>query len=270
MSAFDNPIVKKEEAKLKEIDATLSIGMITGGEKYPSILGFSIPLKDNAELIKTLERNGWKKLYKRKRGKVFYQTMEKELHYQKYAIYKTEHGLRAVEYYDNIYDIKRNGLFYIKEDSLPVIVNNAGGYTSFDLKYEKNFLEIVKVLEDEYPLTREQMYPKNSDKFKYGWIDRAGNTYACGFEGHDRAAYYICEELKLSTYNAERELEKLGYVRISRPAPYTYENRNEVAPYFDMRSSEVGNYISTKQYEKLCKLGFENYWAIKAWLRDAE
>ena len=268
MSAFDNPIVKKEEEKLKEIDSSLKIGMITGDAEFPSIVGFSIPLKNNGVLIKKLVQKGWKKLYKRKRGNVFYQTMEKVLHYQKYAIYKTEFGLRAVEYYDNMYDLKRNGLNYIKEDSLPVIVNSAGGYTRFDLKYEKNFVEIVKIPEDEYPLTREQMYPKNSDKFKYGWIDRAGNTYTCGFEGHSKSAYYICQELNLSTYNAEHQLEKQGYIKISRPVPYNPDNIDKTEPYFLMRESEVGNYISKKQYEKLCELGFENHPYMTIWLRD--
>lgn len=127
----------------------------------------------------------------------------------------------------------------------------------------------MELPKDEEPLTREQMYPKNSELFKYGWIDRAGNTYTCSFEGHSSAAEAICKELGIKCYNAERELEKLGYVKMSRPAPYNLDNYGKVCPYYCMSDSEVGRYISKRQYEKLCELGFGESWEVKMWSREA-
>lgn len=133
----------------------------------------------------------------------------------KYAIYKNNIGLRAVEYADSMELI--SDYPYIKEDSLPVIINRMGGYSSFDLECEKGrgFLEIVEVDEDEAPLTREQMYPKNSDNFEYGWISPEGDTYNTGHEGHSLSAEVICEELGYNSYQAERELEERGWVKVT-------------------------------------------------------
>ena len=271
---YENKVVIKEQEKLQQIKEGLTISHMSGMKEHlekgmPTTLGISFPLKGNAELIEKLKHMGWKCSYRVKRNGAFIQKMEKKLHYQKYAIYKTSFGLRAKEYYDDIREIKRCGLTYIKEESLPVTVNRAGGYASFIEEYDRRdgFLEIVELPEEEDPLTREQMYPKNSELFQYGWIDRAGNTYTCGFEGHYHAAD-ICKELGIDCYNAERELEKQGYVKISRPAPYNPDNYDKSCPYYFMSDSEVGRYISKKQYEKLCELGFGESWEVKMWSRE--
>lgn len=134
----------------------------------------------------------------------------------KYAIYKNKIGLRAVEYADTKEAIK--GLPYIKEECLPVIINRVGGYTSFNLEYEKEngFLEIIEVSENEEPLTREQMYPKNSPDFDCGWINPEGDTFHTGPEGHLASAEVICRELGVSTYQEERYLEEQGWVKVTR------------------------------------------------------
>lgn len=264
-----DPLVQKEQLKLQKIAPELSISSIEQIDGKITQIRVILPIKGNKQLINKLLQNGWYGTYSNKINGSFYITICKDLHYQKYAIYRRKFGLYAKEYYDNISAVRDAGLSYINEDSLPVTVNRAGGYTSFELEYElKNgFVEIIEILEDEEPLTREQMYPKNSDKFKYGWIDRAGNTFACGFEGHYHCAAAICKELGLDTYNPENELEKQGYVKISRPAPYTYENRDESYPYFCKQESTVGSYITKRQYEKLCELGFENDRNMKYWCR---
>lgn len=133
----------------------------------------------------------------------------------KYAIYKNRIGLRAVEYADTKEAIA--SLPYIKEEDLPVIINRMGGYTSFKIEYEINegFVEIIEVDEEADPLTREQMYPKNSPEFEYGWIDPDGNTYNTGYEGHSWAAEAICKELGVDTYNPERKLEDLGWIKVT-------------------------------------------------------
>lgn len=107
---------------------------------------------------------------------------------------------------------------YIKQSSLPVIINCLGGYTSFNLSYEKEhgFVEIIEIDENASPLTREQMYPKNSIKFEYGWISPEGDTYNTGYEGHSRSADIICEELRFHSCLGEMELENRSWIKITR------------------------------------------------------
>lgn len=134
----------------------------------------------------------------------------------KWAIYRTSYGgLYAVEYVDTLKACKNHlcGRFIKKED-LPILINSAGGRTSFDPS-DKNFVHIIKCKDDEGPLTREQMYPKNSDMFEFGWIDPDGNTYVCDHEGHWRSAKAICDEAECDTYNAERFLEERGWVKVT-------------------------------------------------------
>lgn len=266
---FTDPLVQKEQLKLQEAAPGLTVSRVTKDNDKIISISVIFPVKGNKELICKLRRIDWECDYRSKRGDAFYQIMRKDFHYQKYAIYRTKFGLTAKYYFDNTYAVRHAGLNYIKTESLPVIVNRAGGYTSFNLEYDlkDGFVEIVELPEGEEPLTREQMYPKNSDKFKYGWIDRAGNTYTCGFEGHYYCAEAICKEQGIDSYNPESELEKQGYVRISRPAPYTYENRDQTYPYFSTYASNVGEYITKKQYEKLCELGFGENPHVKRWCR---
>ena len=166
----------------------------------------------------------------------------------KYAIYKTPYGgLRASDYVDTIKDCQ-DYLFgpYIKKDYLPIIVNGAGGYTSFNPN-DPNFVEIIECAKGAKPLTREQRYPKNSDSFEFGWIDLEGNTYACGHEGHWRSAECICKELGYDTYNGEYALEKLHWIKVTR----------------DFRSATRkaypgdGIYVTKKQADTLIELGLD-------------
>lgn len=165
----------------------------------------------------------------------------------KYAIYKTSYGgFRSADYVDNLKDC-RDYLFgpYIKEDRLPIIVNGAGGYTSFDPN-DPNFVEIIECSEDKEPLTLAQRYPKNSDSFEFGWIDLEGNTYACGHEGHWRSAECICKEFGYSSYNGERTLEKLHWVKVTRDARS-----------WGSRKAYPGDgiYVTKKQADTLVDLG---------------
>lgn len=184
---------------------------------------------------------------------------------KKWAIYKTEYGKAAREYVDNMEQLRNSHLYaVVKEEYLPIILNRGLGYIGFDKEYEekKGFLEIV--ISEEFPLTREDMFPKNSPLFLYGWIDREGNTYTCGFEDHSYAADVICEELKLDCYRPERTLEELGWIKISKEAPYTPENVNSKAPYCDT------NHISKAQYDKICEIGLGEDWRVQGWFYISE
>lgn len=186
---------------------------------------------------------------------------------RKWAIYKTEYGKKAREYIDSIALLKNTHLYgLVKKENLPIILNRGLGYTSFDEKHEKKegFIEIVK--NEDFPLSRQDMFPKNLDNFLWGWIDREGNTYSCDFEDHYYCSEFICKEMRFNEYgNTERELEKRGWIKISRNAPYTYENRFSKAPYY-----LNDNPITKAQYDKLCDIGLENDWRVEGWFEDAE
>ncbi len=166
----------------------------------------------------------------------------------KYAIYKTSYGgLRASKYVDTLKDCK-DYLFgpYIKKDYLPIIVNGAGGYTSFNPN-DPNFIEIIECAEGKKPLSREQRYPKNSDSFEFGWIDLEGNTYACSYEGHWRSAECICEELGYNTCNGELTLEKLHWVKITC----------DLCSSIRKAYPGDGIYVTKKQADTLIELGLD-------------
>lgn len=170
----------------------------------------------------------------------------------KYAIYRGSVGLYAKEYFDEIDPEKFEcrgvlGWRNITPDRLPIVVNSAGGRCSF-YPVEDNFVEIVEVEEDQEPLSREQMYPKNSPDFYYGWISPEGDTYNSGFEGHSNCADMVCEELGIQTYSGERCLEERGWVKITRNAPYV--------PGSDKRNVFVKDlYLTKKQADTLFDIG---------------
>lgn len=173
----------------------------------------------------------------------------------KYAIYKGSVGLYAKEYFDKIDPelfINRGVLGWrrIKEEDLPIVVNNAGGRCPF-YPVEDNFVEIIEVEEDEEPLTREQCFPKNSPEFEFGWISPEGDTYNTGFEGHYRAAIMICAELGYRDYLAERQLEVKGWIKISRKPPY-------VPGIYKKQIFVNDSRITKKQADTLIDLGFSS------------
>ncbi|MCC8157257.1 MAG: hypothetical protein LIO54_08280 [Oscillospiraceae bacterium] len=170
----------------------------------------------------------------------------------KWAIYKNKVGLYAKEYIDTLEGCKDLlGGYLITEDRLPIVVNNAGGRCSF-YPVENNFVEIVEAEDGKEPLTREQCFPKNSDEFLYGWISPSGDTYNTDFEGHYRAAVMICNELYGKEFRPESKLEETGWIKISRPAPYTPENYGKTAIY----SKDL--MMTKAQADTLVDLGFSN------------
>lgn len=179
----------------------------------------------------------------------------------KYAIYKSKVGLRSVEYADCKRAIRDYP--YIKEKYLPVIINSMGGYTSFNLEYEKQngFLEIIEIDEDKEPLSREQRYPKNSPEFEYGWISPEGETYNTGYEGHSSSAKAICEEIGYDAYTAERVLEEKGWIKV------TGSRNNGV---FEKAVYVEKFLITKKQADTLFNLGLWEVGYVPSMIRRSE
>ena len=135
----------------------------------------------------------------------------------KYAIYQGDVGKFALEYCDNMNSVKNHTCApYVKEEDLPILINDVGGKISFKDWNKDNFICIKEVEENEEPLTREEKFPKNPKSFKYGWIDLDGNVYSTGVEGHYDASKMICKELYINTYNPERTLEELNWIKTTK------------------------------------------------------
>lgn len=179
-----------------------------------------------------------------------------------WAIFKDEYGLYAKEYINSIEKVKDTIYgHYINDKDTPFVINRAGGRTVFDDK-DKDFVEFRE--SETFPLTRKDMFPKNLDDFHYGWIDLEGNTYACSFRDHSYAAEFLCEEMGYNSHYAERQLENLGWIKISREAPYTPDNINSQYPYI------MTDTITKKQADTLFDLNLYNDWRIKHIIEESE
>lgn len=176
----------------------------------------------------------------------------------KYAIYRGKIGLYALEYFDkwNEEIFKDRGVMgyqHIKEEDLPIVVNQSGGRHSFN-PVDDTFVEIREVDEDAEPLTREDCFPKNAAEFQYGWLDPEGNTYNTGVQGHCRAADMLFREVYgEENYNAERALEKLGWIKITKDLIYSEER-----------------VITEQQIDTLLRLGYQDEPTVKRLIQNSQ
>lgn len=258
---FESSIAKKVNEELEKIvsklkDASflrldedgspcLSVSRISGSNGKIHQVGVKFREKGSAELRKALERKGWRKSRREAAGKGFYSnrdgtleyylSYDKDIRYEKHAIYQGEVGKVAYDYIDSLYDERLKyivGGSRVKAEDLPIVVNRVGGRHHFDIQYEDGFLEVVELLEGEEPLTMRERFPKNSDRFVYGYIAPNGDTYACSFAAHTDCADAIATELGFKGGNfAEQILEKNGFIKVSRPAPYTPDNMDKRTVY---------------------------------------
>ena len=131
---------------------------------------------------------------------------------KKYAIYKSETGYYYYEYYDTLEALKGtkfDGI--VTEDKLPVVLDNTGGYYHFT---EDDFMFDRLVECEGCPLNLEQMFFKNQDSFKLGWMSPEGDTYSCDYTSHTKAAIMIAEKFFGKVKYPERTLGKAGWLKI--------------------------------------------------------
>ena len=135
-----------------------------------------------------------------------------------YAIYQKGPGRVAREYIDTRDGLIAGRYMYIPEAALPVVIGRFGDYCTFlsEAEEKKGFIGFRTCREDEAPLSREEMYPKNAEAFSIGWISPEGDTYACGFAAHTYCADEICRDLGYDFKNGQRTLEKLGWAEITK------------------------------------------------------
>ncbi len=132
---------------------------------------------------------------------------------KKYAIYKGETGYYYKEYIDTPERLEGTPFAdMIAPESLPVILDSESAYHPFDA-HELEFVEIIES-ELECPLTVEQMYFKNHESFKLGWMSPDGDTYSCSFTNHTKAAKQLAEKFCPDARLPERALGKAGWLKI--------------------------------------------------------
>ncbi|MGN0595121.1 MAG: hypothetical protein ACI4I6_08175 [Hominimerdicola sp.] len=132
---------------------------------------------------------------------------------KKYAVYSSETGYSCYEYIDSIEKLKGTDLEdIVDEENLPVILNGKGGYYRFrDDDY--TFYKIIES-DKENPLSLEQMFFKNDDRFKLGWLSPDGDTYSCDYTGHTKCAAMIVASFFPGAKQPERTLGKAGWLKI--------------------------------------------------------
>ena len=135
-----------------------------------------------------------------------------------YAIYQKGLGKIAREYIDTRDGLIAGRYMYIPENTLPVVIGRFGDYCTFvdEAEKKKGFVGFKTCREDEAPLSREEMYPKNAEAFAMGWISPEGDTYACGYAAHIYCADAICRDQGYDCRNGQRTLEKLGWAEITK------------------------------------------------------
>lgn len=194
-------------------------------------------------------------LYKITNDSNLYQNMLRSLNVSSEMTVKAIHS--ATQHFAFRYNLPMFSLSIIKniEDPLKIIdeVLNMRQEGPFVKEHAKGFVKIVEINEDEHPLTLEEMYPKNSPDFKYGWISPDGDTFNTGYEGHLQAASSICEEYGYNSYRSEQELEDKGWVKVT--GKYNHCNAMEILVF------AKDNYVTKKQADTLFDLKLnDNHW----------
>lgn len=106
---------------------------------------------------------------------------------------------------------------------------------------------IPPVMKEENKDTLKELYEKNSDNTKYGWISPDGKYYHCGYQGHVALADKICFGM-VETDNAELYLEEHGWCKVYKSL---FEDNYKVYV--------GGKYtISDAQMKTLIRLGLDN------------
>lgn len=131
----------------------------------------------------------------------------------KFAIYKSETGFYYYKYVDSVEQLI--GTIFeniVTEENLPIVLDSGGGYYKFNEK-DYGFVKIVET-EKSCPLKLEEMFFKNDDNFKLGWMSPSGDTYSCSYTGHNKAAFAICAKFFPNAKLPERTLGNAGWIKI--------------------------------------------------------
>lgn len=180
---------------------------------------------------------------------------------QKYAIFRSETGYYYYKYYDTLESLA--GTMFdgiITSDSLPVVIDDAGGFFSLSgAKYQ--FVRLEEC--DGSPLTLEEMYFKNLDTFKLGWVSPEGDTYACSYTNHNKCAVMLAERFFPDARLPERALGRAGWLKIIDSWDGTHREHKQFV------YSMTGK-VTSRQADTLFDLGLYNNPEVKELLAASE
>ena len=122
----------------------------------------------------------------------------------------------------------------------------------------------VKIVEsDGCPLKLEEMFFKNQDTFKLGWMSPDGDTYSCNYTNHTKAAVMLCEKFFPDAQFPERTLGKAGWLKIIDSWDGTQREHGQFV------YSLTGK-ITKKQVDRLYDLGLYNNEEVQKMISDCE
>ncbi|MBR5091424.1 MAG: hypothetical protein IK093_18525 [Ruminiclostridium sp.] len=180
---------------------------------------------------------------------------------QKYAIFLSETGYYYYKYYDTVESLvgtRFDGI--IGEDFLPVVIDDAGGFFSLNVAG----FQFVKIEEcDGEPLTLEEMFFKNLDNFRLGWMNPEGDTYSCSYTGHSKCAEKLAAKFFPDAVLPERALGKAGWLKIIDSWNGTQREHKQFV------YSLTGK-VSKRQADKLFDLGLYENPEVKELLQASE
>lgn len=132
---------------------------------------------------------------------------------KKYAVYRSDTGQYCYRYADSLQQIQGTGFEgLIREEQLPVVFDDKGGYFSFDPK-DRRFVEVIES-DEAFPLPLDRMFKHNDPSFKLGWISPDGDTYSCGYTKHSKCAESIARTFYSTAKLPELTLLRKGWIEV--------------------------------------------------------
>lgn len=181
---------------------------------------------------------------------------------KKFAIYKAETGFYYQEYIERMEQLEGTGLEKIvTKDMLPVIISDNGGFHRFS-DNDYGFVRLIESDKD-CPLTIEEMYFKNHESFKLGWISPDGDTYSCSYTNHTKAATHLAEKFCPGAKYPERALGRAGWLKVIDSWDGVERTHSQFV------YSTFGK-ITKRQADTLFDLGLYNNPEVQDMIRDNE
>lgn len=174
---------------------------------------------------------------------------------KKYAIFRSPTGLYYHEYIDDIKELEGTELEgLVSEEQLPIVLDGSGGYFRFEFGNYR-FVRIIET-DSEYPLELEEMFYKNDPDFKLGWISPDGDTYSCGFTGHNKCAFMLARKFIPQSKYPETALLSRGWIKVIDSWDGTERHHGQFV------YSEKGR-LTKRQADTLFDLGLYDNFEVK-------
>ncbi|MBR3421594.1 MAG: hypothetical protein IKG98_05980 [Ruminococcus sp.] len=181
---------------------------------------------------------------------------------KKYAVYKSDTGQYCYRYADSLALVEGTGFEgLIREEQLPVVFDNGGGYFKFDPN-DSHFVEVIES-DKAYPLPLDRMFKHNDPTFKLGWISPDGDTYSCGYTSHNKCAEAIARTLYRTEKYPELTLHNKGWLEVID----SWDGKERTHEQYV--HSERGS-ITRKQADRLFDLGLYEKPEVQALISSSE